>query len=340
MPGTDGSALGEGPPPPDDWGMTTRTVSDSPPAGAPGSDAVIELRGLRKSFGAVRAVDGIDLRIGRGEVVALLGPNGAGKTTTLDLLLGLQTPDEGEIKVLGGSVRDAIRRGRIGAVLQDGELLAGATVRELIATMSALQPKPMPLAEAIEHAELGALLRRRTDKLSGGETQRVRFALALVGDPELLVLDEPTAAMDVTARRSFWATIRTLAGAGRTILFSTHYLEEADSIADRIVLLAGGKVAADGPTTEIRAVAAARVVRFTLPGADRDELAGLPGADGVEVHGTAVTMRSADSDRLLRAVLDRYADARDIEVATAPLADAVFAITGAGPAGAGREAAA
>ncbi|GAA5038513.1 ABC-2 type transport system ATP-binding protein [Thermocatellispora tengchongensis] len=287
----------------------------------------IELRGLRKSFGQVRAVDGIDLTVGGGEVVALLGPNGAGKTTTLDMLLGLQPPDSGEIKVLGGSVQDAIRRGKIGAVLQEGELLPGTTVRELIATMSALQPDPMPLDEVIEHAELGGLLQRKTDKLSGGETQRVRFALALVGDPELLVMDEPTAAMDVTARRSFWAAIRNLAAAGRTILFSTHYLEEADTIADRIVLLAAGRVAADGPTTEIRAVAAARVVRFTLPGADRDELMLLPGADGVEVHGAAVTIRSADSDTLLRAMLERYRDARDVEVATAPLADAVFALT-------------
>ncbi|MFD0663502.1 ABC transporter ATP-binding protein [Thermocatellispora tengchongensis] len=282
---------------------------------------------MRKSFGQVRAVDGIDLTVGGGEVVALLGPNGAGKTTTLDMLLGLQPPDSGEIKVLGGSVQDAIRRGKIGAVLQEGELLPGTTVRELIATMSALQPDPMPLDEVIEHAELGGLLQRKTDKLSGGETQRVRFALALVGDPELLVMDEPTAAMDVTARRSFWAAIRNLAAAGRTILFSTHYLEEADTIADRIVLLAAGRVAADGPTTEIRAVAAARVVRFTLPGADRDELMLLPGADGVEVHGAAVTIRSADSDTLLRAMLERYRDARDVEVATAPLADAVFALT-------------
>ncbi|MEV5409935.1 ABC transporter ATP-binding protein [Thermopolyspora sp. NPDC052614] len=311
--------------------MTMRTVAESGSEGGPGSgsatEPALELRGLRKSFGEVRAVDGIDLRIGVGEVVALLGPNGAGKTTTLDMLLGLGTPDAGEIRVLGGTIHDAIRRGRIGAMLQEGELLPGATVRELITTMSALQPKPMPLAEVIEYAELGGLLSRRTDKLSGGETQRVRFALALLGDPELLVLDEPTAAMDVTARRSFWATIRRLAKAGRTILFSTHYLEEADTIADRIVLLAAGRIAADGPTTEIRAAAAARVVRFTLPGADRDELALLPGADGVEVHGTAVTMRSADSDTLLRALLDRYADARDVEVATAPLADAVLTLT-------------
>jgi len=289
--------------------------------------APIEIRALRKAYGAVRAVDGVDLRVTSGEVVALLGPNGAGKTTMLDMILGLQRPDAGEVRVFGGTVRRAVAGGLIGAVLQEGDPLQGVTVRELISTMSALQHKPMPLDEVIARAELADLLKRRTDKLSGGETQRLRFALALVGDPELLVLDEPTAAMDVTARRSFWLTVRTLATAGRTVLFSTHYLEEADSAADRIVLLAAGRVVADGPTTEIRAVAAARMIRCTLRGANPAAILALPGTSSVEVHGAAVTIRSADSDAALRALLAAYPDARDIEVAAAPLADAVLALT-------------
>jgi ABC-2 type transport system ATP-binding protein len=291
------------------------------------SAPAIDIVGLHKNFGAVRAVDGVDLRVSRGEVVALLGPNGAGKTTTLDLLLGLQRPDRGEVSVLGGPVYDAVKRGSIGVVLQSGELLTGATVRELVSTMWALQPDPMPLDEVFRHAELDKILDRRTDKLSGGETQRVRFAIAMVGDPELLVLDEPTAAMDVTARRSFWIAVRELAAAGRTILFSTHYLEEADAIADRIVLMAGGKIVADGPTTEIRAIAAARVIRFTLADAVSEELTKLPGVTEVEVHGATVAVRSPDSDDVLRTLLANYPAMRDIEVAAAPLADAVFALT-------------
>jgi ABC-2 type transport system ATP-binding protein len=287
----------------------------------------IEIQGLRRYYGSVRAVDGVDLTVRRGEVVALLGPNGAGKTTTLDTLLGLSTPDSGRVALFGVAPKAAIAAGRVGAVLQTGELLSGVTVRELLSAMRALQPRPVPLAEAVEAAGVGDILDRRVDKLSGGQAQRVRFGLALVGKPDLLVLDEPTAGLDTAARRAFWTAVRGYAAAGRTVLFSTHYLEEADEVADRIVLIANGTVVADGPTTEIRAVAAARVIRVTLPGVSEDELRVLPGVSTVDIHGASVTLRSAESDTTLRTLLTMYPKARDIEVAAAPLADAVLALT-------------
>jgi ABC-2 type transport system ATP-binding protein len=293
------------------------------------ADPVIEISKVCKSFGKIPAVAGVDLTVSAGEVVALLGPNGAGKTTMLDILLGLQRPDSGSVRVLGGPVQAAIWAGRIGAVLQEGEPLREVTVHELISTMSDLQSRPMPLPEVIQRAELGDLLGRRTEKLSGGEIQRLRFALSLVGDPELLVLDEPTAAMDIAARRSFWGAVRDLAASGRTILFSTHYLEEADAWADRIVLLSAGRVVADGPASQIRSVAAARIVRCTLPDADPGWLASmLPGVSGIEIHGGTVTIRSTDSDGVLRTLLPACPLARDIEVTVAPLADAVLQLTG------------
>jgi ABC-2 type transport system ATP-binding protein len=287
----------------------------------------IEIRGLRRHYGSVRAVDGIDLTVRRGEVVALLGPNGAGKTTTLDAMLGLSTPDSGQVALFGLAPRTAVAAGHVGAVLQSGALLAGTTVKELVGAMRALQPRPARLDEVVDAAGIGDLLHRRVDKLSGGQAQRVRFALALVGDPDLLVLDEPTAGLDTAARRAFWTAVRGYAAAGRTVLFSTHYLEEADEVADRIVLVAAGRVVADGPTTEIRAVAAARLIRATLPDADGDELGALPGVTDVEVHGATVTLRSTDSDATLRTLLAGYPRARDVEVAAAPLADAVLALT-------------
>jgi ABC-2 type transport system ATP-binding protein len=311
---------------------------DQPHYGESGSTAIvdvmtetpfaIEIRALRRHYGSVRAVDGVDLTVRRGEVVALLGPNGAGKTTTLHAMLGLSAPDSGQVALFGLAPRAAIGAGRIGAVLQDGALLTGVTVKELIGAMRALQPHPSSLADVVEAAGVGEILDRRVDKLSGGQAQRVRFALALVGAPDLLILDEPTAGLDTAARRAFWTAVRGYAAAGRTVLFSTHYLEEADEVADRIVLIAAGKVVADGPTTEIRAVAAARLIRVTLPDADETELRALPGVSDVEIHGSSVAVRSVDSDATLRTLLTTYPRARDIEVAAAPLADAVLALTG------------
>jgi ABC-2 type transport system ATP-binding protein len=212
-------------------------------------------------------------------------------------------------------------------MLQSGGLISEVTVRELLVLAASLYPAPMPVDEVLERADLTELADRRTTKLSGGQTQRVRFALALVPDPELLVLDEPTAAMDVETRRRFWASMRQLAAAGRTVLFATHYLDEADEYADRIVLMAEGRVVADGPATAIKAVVGGRTIRATLPGVPDGVLAALPGVGAVERHGDAVRLTCTDSDLALRALLAGYPDARDLEVGGADLEDAFVALT-------------
>jgi ABC-2 type transport system ATP-binding protein len=208
--------------------------------------AAVRLQGLSKSFGAVRAVDGIDLDLEQGRTVAVLGRNGAGKSTMLSMLLGLLPPDQGRVTVFGRSPQDAIRAGLVGAMPQDGGLIPRVTVRELISFVAGTYPRPLPLAEILAVTDLTALAGRRADKLSGGQAQRVRFALAVAGDPDLIVLDEPTAALDVDSRRQLWAVIRGWAAQGKTVLFSTHHLDEADRYADRIVIVAHGRIAADG----------------------------------------------------------------------------------------------
>ena len=289
--------------------------------------AGLTLRGLTKSYGPVRAVAGVDLDIVAGETVALLGPNGAGKSTTIDMLLGLARPDAGEVTVFGRTPEEAVRAGLVGAMLQSGGLISEVTVRELLVLAASLYPAPMPVDEVLERADLTELADRRTTKLSGGQTQRVRFALALVPDPELLVLDEPTAAMDVETRRRFWSSMRQLAAAGRTVLFATHYLDEADEYADRIVLMAQGRVVADGPATAIKAVVGGRSIRATLPDVPEAALAALPGVSAVERHGDSVRLTCTDSDLALRALLAAQPDARDIEVGGADLEDAFVALT-------------
>jgi ABC-2 type transport system ATP-binding protein len=289
--------------------------------------AGIRVRGLRKAFGPVRAVDGVDLDIVTGETVALLGPNGAGKSTTIDILLGLARADAGEVSVFGRDPQAAAQAGMVGAMLQSGGLLTEVTVAELVGLAASLYPRPMRVGEALERAGVAALAKRRTNGLSGGERQRVRFALALVPDPDLLVLDEPTVAMDVTTRRAFWASMRDLTASGRTILFATHYLEEADQYAGRVVLMAHGRVVADGSAAAIKAVVGGRTIRATVPAADPAALGGLPGVTAVDVTGDTVTLRSADSDAALRALLSSWPAARDIEVTGADLEDAFIALT-------------
>ena len=288
----------------------------------------IELSGLRKSYGQIEAVRGIDLSIQTGETVALLGPNGAGKSTTIDMILGLAEPDAGTVSVLGGAPTAAVDAGWVGAMLQTGALIRDLTVGELIAMVASLYPQPLDVGETLELAGLAEIAAQRTQKLSGGQTQRVRFAVALVSNPKLLVLDEPTVAMDVEGRRSFWATMREQAAHGRTILFATHYLEEADAYADRAVLMAHGLVVADGPPTEIRAMVGSRTIRATLPGADLDALGRLPGVSGVERRGEAVVLACADSDQAIRALLSEHPQARDIEIAAAGLEEAFLQLTG------------
>ena len=294
--------------------------------------AGIVLSGLEKTFkssqGPVRAVRGIDVEISPGETVAFLGPNGAGKSTTIDMLLGLLPPDKGTVTLFGKPPVEAIASGAIGAMLQTGALIRDLSVRELVTMMASLYPAPLDVDEVLELTGIADIAGRRTQKLSGGQTQRVRFAVALVSNPDLLVLDEPTVAMDVEGRHSFWTTMRGFAARGKTVLFATHYLEEADTYADRAILMANGRVVADAPTNEIKAMVGLRTIRATLPGVGLDELGRLPGVKSVEQRGEAVSLSCSDSDAAARALLAAYPDARDIEIATGGLEQAFLHLTG------------
>ncbi|MDV9190732.1 ABC transporter ATP-binding protein [Streptomyces sp. SR27] len=286
----------------------------------------VGFRAATKTFGAVRAVDGLDLTVPRGETVALLGRNGAGKSTAISLLLGLDTPDGGLVELFGGAPDAAVAAGRVGAMLQEGRAVPRVTVRELVSFVARTYPAPMPVAEALALAGLTGLAGRRVDRLSGGQTQRVRFAVALVGNPELIVLDEPTAALDVEARREFWDSMRGYARRGNTVLFSTHYLEEADAYADRIVVLDAGRVLAVGTSEELKRAAGGSLVSFDLAGGPTDWLDLLPGVTSYEIRGDRARLRTDDSDATVRALAERDA-IRALEVTQVSLDDAFLALT-------------
>ncbi len=293
----------------------------------------IQLRGLQKRFGNdanVRpAVDGIDLDIRSGEVVALLGPNGAGKTTTLDMILGFTAPTAGHVEVLGGSPTQAIRDGRVAAVLQTGGLLRDLRVRETVELIASTYRIHPPADDVMARAGIDGIGDQQVQSCSGGEQQRLRFALALLADPELLILDEPTTGMDVGARQEFWQAMHAEADGGRTIVFATHYLEEAEHFAQRTVLLARGRVVADGPTERIRSHVGGRTVRATLPESSPstavDDLRSLDDVTDLRIHGSRVDIVTADSDRIARLLLD--AGAHDLEIEAASLEHAFLALT-------------
>ncbi|NOL40023.1 ABC transporter ATP-binding protein [Kribbella sandramycini] len=288
--------------------------------------SAVSLRGVTRKYGAVQAVAGVDLEIRAGEVVALLGPNGAGKSTTIEMLLGLARPDQGEVRVYGGSPAEAIAKGLVGVMLQSGGIIEDAKVGELLNLVAGLHKEPMPVGEALERAGIADLRDRKLKGLSGGQQQRVRFAMAIVPQPELIVLDEPTTGMDVESRRDFWASMHAETARGRTVLFATHYLEEADAYADRVVLMRNGKIVADGTAAQIKASVSGRTIRATIPGANLAALAALDGVRSVETRGDVVLLQCADSDATLRYLL-ASTRAHDIEVTSADLEDAVLAIS-------------
>ncbi|MDA8400205.1 MAG: ABC transporter ATP-binding protein [Actinomycetota bacterium] len=289
--------------------------------------AAIHLCDLHKHFGSVRAVQGVNLTIRPGEVVAFLGPNGAGKTTTIDMILGLSRPSTGQVEVYGLSPEQAASRGLVSAVMQNGGLLKDFTVEETVRYISKLFSASRPVAEVLERAGIAGIAGRMVSKCSGGEQQRLRFAMALLPDPDLLILDEPTQGMDVEGRRDFWNAIRKDAAKGRTILFATHYLEEADAYADRIILIRRGEIVADGTAAEVKAMASGRTLRATLAGADATSLKGIPGVEEVKLQGDTVIINSADTDSVARYLLNET-DARDLEITARGLEDAFLALTG------------
>ena len=297
------------------------------PASPDGADPAVRVNGVTRRFGAVLAVDNVSLSVEHGETIALLGPNGAGKTTTISMLLGLSRPDSGSIEIFGSAPGSAAAHASVGAMLQDGGMMPGVLIGELLTMVRSLYQAPLALDEVLEIAQLRGLERRRVDRLSGGQSQRLRLAMALVGDPRLLILDEPTAAMDVETRRGFWHAMGGFTERGRTILFSTHYLEEADVAADRVVMMARGRVVADGTPSAIKNSVGLRVIRFSITHPGIAGLDALPGAVSATAHGNRVQLRCSNSDTALRALIAARPDAHDIEVAGIALEDAFITIT-------------
>lgn len=288
----------------------------------------IEFAGVSKSYGEVKAVRSIDLHIAPGETVALLGPNGAGKSTAIDMMLGLTVPDAGSVRVFGDEPRAATKAGRISGMLQLGGLIPFLTVRELVTSVAALYPNSLAVEDVITMTATGDFADRLTNKLSGGQIQRARFAMALVANADLLILDEPTVAMDVEGRREFWTTMRGIAASGKTVVFATHYLEEADEYADRIVLMSQGTIVADGASTEIRGLAAGQVVRATLAGVQEADLLALAGVNSVELRGDAIVLSCTDSDATVRDLFASYPTVKNLSVAVAGLEEAFMQLTG------------
>jgi ABC-2 type transport system ATP-binding protein len=284
-----------------------------------------------KVYGPTRALDGVSFEVGKGETVALLGPNGAGKSTAVGIVLGLLAPDRGRARVLGAPPKASLAAGRVGAMLQSAGLPIGATVTEVVDLVRRLYPRPLALAELLALADLTNIAGRKVDGLSGGQAQRVRFATAIAGDPELVFLDEPTVAMDVESRRAFWDATRAAAARGRTTVFATHYLEEAESVADRIIVLAHGRVVADGPATSITSIVKTKTVRFTLPGLDQAVLRSLPGVEEVIVHGDGVTLRCSDADAAVYGCYRAGLAISDLEVSGAGLEEAFLALVADSP---------
>lgn len=292
------------------------------------SDPIVRLSDVTRRFAEVTAVEGLSLDIRPAETVALLGPNGAGKTTALELMLGLLRPDAGRVSIFGGSPTDAIASGRVGAMLQEGDLPLGAKVAELVDLVRGLYPRRLPLADALRLGDVEEIADRRVERLSGGQRQRVRLAVALAGGPEVLVLDEPTAAMDVAARRTFWSGAGGYVLDGRSLLFATHRLEEAEEVADRVVVMARGRLVADGPPDDVRAIARGRgSVSFRANGTPVEMLEHLRAVDEVEVARGRVTLRTADPEGTVRALFERAPLVEGLEVTAPRLEDAFLALT-------------
>ncbi len=291
---------------------------------------VAELRRAVKRYGAVTALAGMDFEVRPGEVVALLGPNGAGKTTAVQLLLGLARPNAGEARLFGVEPRRAEARMRTGAMLQVSKVPETLKVREHIHLVSSYYPHPLPEREVMAAAGLEGIEGRLFGKLSGGQRQRVLFALALCGDPDLMFLDEPTVGLDVEARRAFWTVIAEKARQGRSVLLTTHYLEEADALADRIVMIGHGRVIAEGTPAEIKSRVVGRKIRCrtVLPLA---AIAALPGVRDVRRQDELTEVFAAEAERTVFELLSRDPSLSALEVRGADLEEAFLSLTNSDP---------
>ena len=313
--------------------MTLRSplaaAARSAPTAAPGStaaDTVATLESAVKRYGKTEALRGLDLTLRRGEVVALLGPNGAGKTTSMRLLLGLISPDAGRVRVLGRDPRTRGARTRIGAMLQVARVPETLLVREHIALFRSYYPHPLAAAEVVSSAGLEGIENRKFGELSGGQRQRVLFGLALCGDPELLFLDEPTVGMDLQSRRRLWAEVRGFAAAGRSVLLTTHHLEEADALANRVVVIDKGRVLREGTPSEIKHGVSGRRIRCVTR-LDPDRVRALPSVISVQGDRDALIIYAERPEDVVRRLLLEDDSLQGLEVCAAPLEDAFLALT-------------
>jgi ABC-2 type transport system ATP-binding protein len=287
---------------------------------------VASLAGVNKSYGDIRALRGVNFSVRAGEVVALLGPNGAGKTTAVKLLLGLLQPNSGIARVFGGDPTNPENRMRTGAMLQVGRVPETLRVREHIDLFSSYYPTPMPLAEVLAAAGLEKVADRKFGDLSGGQRQRVLFALAICGDPDLLFLDEPTVGLDVEARRMLWDEIRRMVARGKTVLLTTHYLQEADALADRVAVINQGEIIAQGTPSEIKAETAGKRIRC-ITSLNLSVLRQIPGVTEVKEDREAVEIHTTEVEPVVRELLARDPKLSDLEITSAGLEEAFLALT-------------
>ena len=297
-----------------------------PPTASAASSAAAELINVTHRYGAHTALRCLSLTLRPGEVVALLGPNGAGKTTAVKLLLGLLQPSEGDVKVFGRNPSEREARQRIGAMLQVGRVPETLQVGEYLDLFRSYYPHPLPTAQIVETAGLAGIEKRQFKDLSGGQKQRMLFALALCGNPDLIFLDEPTVGMDIETRHNLWRQVRGLADAGKTVLLTTHYLEEADTLADRILVIAQGSTVAEGTPAEIKGRVSGRKIRCVTSLTDRF-LEQLPSVRSVEHTGAGVTLTIDNAEAVLRAMLAADTTLHSLEVASPALEDAFIELT-------------
>jgi len=302
-------------------------VQMGPTSARAAGPVIASLQGITKTYGAITALDRIGLTMRRGQVFGLLGPNGAGKTTVVRLLLGLTSPDRGAVSVFGGDPRDPDVRTRLGAMLQVARVPETLRVAEHLDLFRSYYPAPLPAADALALAGLQGLGRRLFGDLSGGQKQRVLFALALCGDPDLLFLDEPTVGMDVEARHGVWNAIRGLARRGKTVLLTTHYLEEADALSDHVAVLHRGTLLAEGAPTEVKAKTSGKRIRCHCR-LDLDTVRALPGVSAAELVEGVLEVRATEAEKVVRELMARDQDLSDIEVTAARLEEAFLALTG------------
>lgn len=294
------------------------------------AEPLVLIKGLSKEFPSagqspIHALRGIDLSFNSGEIIGLLGPNGAGKTTLIDIILGLTTPTSGSVSIFGTSPHSAVKDARVGAVMQSGGLLPDMTVESTVRMIAHTYQYPEPIEEILEQANLTEIRTRRVGKCSGGEQQRLRFALALLGNPDLIILDEPTTGMDPSNRHLFWEAMQVQAERGKTIVFATHYLEEAQNFAHRIVFMSGGQIIADGSTNSICSMTDSHVIECTLP-AETMPPERFPGVISVERFGESIKMSTKDSDALALFLLTK-AGARNLRITSNSLEDTFIQLT-------------